>query len=220
MTDSHETHLEAHLRQDIDVISDKLMTMVSRDEQALRNALTALLNRDRQLAYTVILNDRFVDELETELDRLCLEFIVRHQPAAGHLRFVYSTSKVVKELERIGDYAESIARQVLQLSSLSFELPREKFTAIAELSVPMVRQAVQAFVDRNESLARETMKIESQADAARNDINADLVEARHEDTLPLEALSPLLTIARAGACPRTRPTTSARKRSTMPPANS
>ncbi len=196
MTDSQETHLEAHLQHDIDVICNKLMAMVALDEQALRNGLTALLNKDRQLAYSVILNDRHVDELETELDRLCLEFIVRHQPAAAHLRFVYSTSKVVKELERIGDYAESIARQVLQLSSLAFEFPEEKFKTIADLSVPMVRHAVKAFVERNEPLARQTMKLESQADAARNDINADLVEARHDEILPLEALSPLLTIAR------------------------
>lgn len=75
--------------------------------------LEALLQRDRQLAYSVILRDQDVDALDTELDRRCMEFIVRHQPARSNLRFVYSASKITSQLERVGDYAESIARQVL-----------------------------------------------------------------------------------------------------------
>ena len=93
------------------------------DERALTRAMQAFVKRDRQLANSVILHDQDVDALETEIDRLCLEFFVRHQPAAGHLRFVYSASKVVTELERVGDYAESIARQVLMVSSMPFYGP-------------------------------------------------------------------------------------------------
>ena len=89
------------LQHDIDLIRAKLLAMLALDEQALTRAFHAFLKRDRQLAYSVILRDQDVDALDTELDRLCLEFIVRHQPAASHLRFVYSASKIVNLLERV-----------------------------------------------------------------------------------------------------------------------
>jgi len=170
--------------------------MAELDEQALRSALQAVLTLDRQLAYTVILRDRHLDELETTLDRLCLEFLVRHQPAAGILRFVYSTSKIIKELERIGDYAEVIARQVLQVAALPAEFPRSQLQEMADLVVPMVRNAVRAFVDKDAGLARATMELENQADQMRNRINNDLTRLNQQDKLSAEELSPLLTVAR------------------------
>ena len=189
-------HLEASLQQDLDNIRTKLLAMVALDEQALRGALQAVLTLDRQLAYTVILRDRRVDELETELDRLCLEFLVRHQPAAGILRFVYSTSKIVKELERIGDYAESVARQALQISSLPAGLPRERFQEMADLVIPMVRNAVRAFLEKDAALAHATMTGEDQADALRNQINQELTRLLGPVTPTLGELAPLLAVAR------------------------
>jgi len=189
-------HLEAVLQHDIDLIRTKMLEMVALDEQALTRALHAFLKRDGQLAYSVILRDQDVDALDTELDRLCLEFILRHQPAAGHLRFVYSASKIVNLLERIGDYAESIARQVLLISSLPFEVPTDKFNELANMAIPMLHNAVHAFVNKNPDLARATMASEPRVNQVRDSLNADLVEWRQQGRLPLEALPPMITVAR------------------------
>jgi len=189
-------HLEALLQHDIDLIRTKMLDMVALDEQALTRALHAFLKRDRQLAYSVILRDQDVDALDTELDQLCLEFILRHQPAAGHLRFVYSASKIVNLLERIGDYAESIARQVLLISSLTFEVPTDKFNELANMAIPMLHNSVHAFVDKNPDLARATMASEPRVNQVRDSLNADLVGWRQQGQLPLEALPPLITVAR------------------------
>jgi phosphate transport system protein len=127
---------------------------------------------------------------------MCLQFIVRHQPAAGNLRFVYSASKVVNLLERVGDYAESIARQALLLSSQQYEVPTDKFNEIANLAIPMLHNAVQAFVDRNPDLARSTMAIEPRVNQIRDLLTSDLVDWREQGLVPLEALTPLITVAR------------------------
>jgi phosphate transport system protein len=189
-------HLEALLQRDIDVIRTKLLEMAALDEQALARAFQAFLGRDRQLAYSVILRDQDVDALETELDRLCVEFMVRHQPVAGHLRFIYSATKIISELERIGDYAESVARQVLLISSIPFEVRADKFHEIVNLAVPMLHNAVRSFLERNPDLARATMANEPRVNQVRDKINADLLEWRQQGTLPLEALTPMMTIAR------------------------
>jgi phosphate transport system protein len=190
------THLEAVLQHDIDLIRAKLLEMLALDERALTRACQAFLKRDRQLAYSVILGDQDVDALDATLDRLCLEFIVRHQPAGGHLRFVYSASKIVNLLERCGDYAESIARQVLLLSSLTYEAPTEKFNEIANLAIPMLHNAVHAFVNRNVDLARTTMATEPRVNQVRDSLTSELVAWREEGRLPLEALPSLITVAR------------------------
>src|SRR5262252_1850930 len=124
------THFEQTLEHDLERISERISHMAALGEQALRNALRALKEQNRQLAYAVILGDRKVDEMERELDQLCLEFLIRQQPVAGPLRFAYATIRINLELERIGDYAESIARQVLKLIPLTAEIP---FSRLAEI---------------------------------------------------------------------------------------
>jgi phosphate transport system protein len=190
------THLEQSLQRDIDLIRRKIVEMSSRAESALKMCVKALQEQNRQLAYSVILRDQYIDDLEKQVDRLCLEFMVRQQPVAGHLRFVYATIKINAELERIGDYAESIARQILKLKSIQSEPFYVRYIEIANLSIPMLHDAVQAFVDQNADLARETMEIEEKVDGVRNEINAELLRAQQAGQIPLEALTPLMTIAR------------------------
>ena len=190
------THLEASLRRDSDLIRGKIQDMARRCEHALGTCLKALQESNRQLAYSVILRDRDIDELEKQIDRLCLEFIIRQQPVAGHLRFVYSTIKINAELERIGDYAESIARQILKLHSYDLKSFHPQFVEIANLSIPMLHTAVKAFIEQDAELARKTMAIEDEVDVLRHKINATLLRAHSENRIPLEALTPLLTVAR------------------------
>jgi phosphate transport system protein len=195
-TVSTAPHLEESLRKDIEIIRGKIVEMARLVEGALTESLRSWVEKNRQLAYAVILRDQRIDELEKEIDRLCLEFLVRQQPVAGQLRFVYAAIKINAELERIGDYAESIARQILKIEMLEPGISHGKFKAIAELAIPMVGQAVRAFVAQDAELARATMEVEPRVNMLRDEINVDLLRAEKEGRLPLEALTPLITIAR------------------------
>src|SRR5512139_1321513 len=121
------SHLEESLRRDMDRIRGKITEMARLAEKALHDSLQALANNNHQQAYGIILRDQYIDELEKEIDRLCLEFIVRQQPVASLLRFAYGTIKVNLELERVGDYAESIARQVIKLGATEAAFPKDRF---------------------------------------------------------------------------------------------
>lgn len=116
------TRLEESLEQDIQKIRDEVRAMSAIAEQSLRDCARAFVENDRQLAYAVILRDQHIDEKEKAIDQLCLRFLVRQQPAGSHLRLAYSTIKINLELERVGDYAESVARQVVKLDK--FPPPR------------------------------------------------------------------------------------------------
>ena len=189
-------HYEEHLQRDIDLIRKKIGAMAVLADRALRDSLEALVHKNLTLAYSVILRDQYIDEMEKELDRLCLEFLVRQQPVAGHLRFAYATIKINLELERIGDYAESIARQVLKVSSIHERIPVGAFSELANVSIPMLRNAVKAFVEQDAKLAREAMDEEEKADSLRTKLDAELLQLQQSGRIPLPALNPLQTIAR------------------------
>jgi phosphate transport system protein len=190
-----QTHFEENLQRDIARIRKKVTDMGALAERALRSCIRALREKNRQIAYSVILRDQRIDELEKEIDRLCLEFLVRQQPVAGPLRFAYATIKINLELERVGDYAESMARYILVLSGMDLQFPLERYAEIANLAIPMLHQSVQAFVNQDPELARKTIETEEQVDVLRHRINAELVSSLSKGALPVEALSPLLTIS-------------------------
>ena len=190
------THFERTFEKDLDRIRERITHMAALGERALKNCVTALRQKNRQIAYGIILGDRGIDEMEREVDLLCLEFLVRQQPVAGPLRFAYSTIRINLELERIGDYAESIARQILKLIDMNVEIPVNRFVEIANLSIPMLHDSVQAFVKEDAELARKTMVVEETVDVLRTAINSDLYGLRQQERIPLEALTPLMTIAR------------------------
>ncbi len=191
-----EPRYEESLQRDIEQIREKLLKMSALDEAALRDAVKALVQRNRQTAYLVVLRDHLIDALEDDIDRLCLQFIVRQQPVAGHLRFVYSVLKMVSGLERIGDYAESMCRQIILLLNLNAEFDTDLFEKLADTSIAMFHDAVQAFIHRDVKKAQELMDIEDAADRLRYQINTHIFELRSQGRLGDEAVNPLLTIAR------------------------
>ena len=190
------THYEESLQRDIDRIRGKVQDMADLAAGALDSCLRALVERNRQLAYAIILRDQRIDELEKEVDRLCLEFIVRQQPVARHLRFAYVSIKINQEIERIGDYAESIARQILKLSNLECPIPLDRYRQIAGLSIPMLRDAVRAYLTDDAELARKVQGVEEEVDGLKSVINSELFQLTQEGKIPLGALTPLMTIAR------------------------
>lgn len=190
------SHLEKSLQRDLDRLRAKVSEMCEMAEKALRDCVTALVENNRQLAYGVILRDDLIDEKEKELDRLCLEFLVRQQPVAGPLRVAYSAIKINQELEQVGDYAENLARQALKLGALPPEVQKERFVEIADLSITMLHDAIQAFVNEDAESARATMAVEETVDVLKSSLNTDIVELYRADKIPFEALRPLTTISR------------------------
>jgi phosphate transport system protein len=186
--------MEETLRRDIERIRSTVIKMGVLVEGALRASLHSLTERDRQLAYSVILKDRYIDETEKELDRLCQELLLRQQPVAGHLRFVYAVIKINNELERIGDYAESIARHYLTLSSMDADPHSHDVQEIANLSIPMLRNAIQAFANQDPELAKATMQLEDKVDQIRWRITNELSYLLEANKLTSAAFQCLMII--------------------------
>ncbi len=190
------SHYEESLERDIGRLRAKIGDMLQLVLRALTDSLGAFLDADRPRAYLVVLRDRHIDELEKEIDRLSLEFIIRQQPVASHLRFVYASIKLNQALERIGDYCESIARQSLKIIHLDMRFLHDRYRDMMNLAIPMLRDAVTAFLTRDVELARKAMESEKAVDHLRTVINAEVAAYQKEGRIPVEAIMPLLTIAK------------------------
>ena len=113
------------------------------------------------------------------------------------LRLAYSTIKINLELERVGDYAESVARQLLRLSSLPPPAPiRERIVEMANLAIPMLHDAIEAFVSQDPTLAKGVIMVEPAVDALLGKLNTDLLEALQQKLVQPEMLEPLVNIGR------------------------
>jgi phosphate transport system protein len=191
-----QSYLEESLQSDIERIRKNVLLMAGYAEEALRNSLKAYSENDRQLAYTVILRDLYIDEKEKEIDRLCLEFFVRQQPVAFPVRFAYSTVKINLEIERVGDYAERIARNVLKIMERPGDDVRRGISEIAELSISMFHDSIASFVDQDPDLARKTIETEYLVDSLRLTLNKKLVDMLIGQSISFDMFEPLMGIIR------------------------
>jgi phosphate transport system protein len=189
------SQLEASLQHDMDLIRKQVGTMAALCERAIVEATRALFTGEQQAAYLVILRDQQIDESEQQLDRLCLEFLVRQQPAAGHLRFAYAALKISGELERIGDHAEAIARRVLKIEKRP-DIAYGGFEAMGTTCLGMLRDAIRAFTGHDATLARQTMLVEETIDRMRRSLDEELRRLQRAGQLDVDAFALLVTITR------------------------
>ena len=184
------------MQRDIGRIRATVVEMSALVERSLQDAMAAFVGRDRRRATAVILRDRHIDEKEQELNRLCLEFMVRQQPAGSPLRMAYAAIRISLELERTGDYAESIARQTLRISDDAAEVPRERYQEMADMAIAMLRDAARAFETEDPDLARRTIDVEDTVDLLKDDLARDLVARYRNSLLSFESLDPLMQVNR------------------------
>ncbi|MDJ0611662.1 MAG: phosphate signaling complex protein PhoU [Kiloniellales bacterium] len=167
---------EERLSKDLSQINDAVAGLGARVEQALINAVKSSLDADRALANRTVIGDHPINRTTREITRLCYAFLAVHQPSAGHLRQISSIVSLVGELERIGDYAVTIAREALQLPHPPSGVLRQEMEDMAEQAQTCLERSVAAFKDKNVELARETLLMASQAKGRGDMIYADLVD--------------------------------------------
>lgn len=146
-----------HFDRDIEEIKELILRMGAMVEDAMRQSIRALMQRDAALAEQVIANDDRIDHMEIDIDQRVIELIAKMQPAASDLRFVATVMKITPELERIADLAQDVCERVLELIREPqikhlVQLPR-----LAEDAQSMVRQALDALVRGDASLARQVI---------------------------------------------------------------
>jgi phosphate transport system protein len=142
----------------------KILKMGSLVEEAIGQAIQALVERDSELARKVIASDARINTYDVEIDEECIRLIALRQPTARDLRFVTTAMKITTDLERMGDYAVDIGERVLELNDEPQLKPYIDLPRMAEISQAMVRDVLQAFLDRDTQLAYEVINRDDEVD--------------------------------------------------------
>lgn len=184
------------LDRELDGLRDRVLLLGGETETALQRAMYALTERDSATAEEVLSGDNEIDQLEVEIDRLCIDVIALRQPAARDLRFVISVAKITPILERIADHACNIARTALDLNDEPqpksfFDLPR-----MAEAASGMLRAALDAFTSNDAEAARRVIERDDEIDDIYNRLFHDLIEVMVNDPVTTPRFARLLFVAK------------------------
>jgi phosphate transport system protein len=188
--------MERRLDHELDRIRQNLLRMAGLVESMVARATRALLERSASLCAEVIANDNEVDHLEIEIDESCYSILGRMQPTAVDLRFLVAVMKINNDLERIGDSAVNIAQSVEQLIDQPPLKPYIDLPHLSELVQNMVRQSLDAFVQRDAELATEVCKGDDTVDGLYKQIFRELLTYMIEDPRTVSRALHLLLVSR------------------------
>ena len=168
-------HYEERLEADEKNMREHVGALAAMVVEALDKSIEALTSGDEKLASAVVLDDGVINRAMRQIDAMAHSFLAVHLPSGMHLRLVSSIIRINIILERMGDYAVTIARELVQLE----EKPGDDITSAVEsmykLSRDMLLQSLEAFNTNDAELAKQTMKLAQKTITAFNDVLDTLV---------------------------------------------
>lgn len=150
--------------QQLEQLNTELITMGALCETAIATVAKALLDGDVRLTERVLAADGEIDQKEREIESLCLKLLLQQQPVARDLRQISAALKMITDMERIGDQASDIA-EILSMANLTAGDDTLHLASMARATIRMVTDSIDAFVRRDETLAREVIARDDEVDA-------------------------------------------------------
>ncbi len=174
------------MRSKFDKQLDKLHGLMAEMSAEIEEIITvtteALIAQDKELAYKAIAIDREIDNLEKEIESLCLKLLLLQQPVARDLRTISSALKMITDMERIGDQAADIAEISIILSKEQYIKKLVHIPQMAQATIKMVTDAVHAFVNNDLDLAKSVVVYDDAVDELFCQVRNDLVELIQKDS--------------------------------------
>jgi phosphate transport system protein len=162
-------------------VKDQVLRMASLVEQQIRSSIEALVERNIELATRVVTDDTKVNDAQREASALITKTIATQQPVARDLRFLLSLDRVTYELERIGDHAGDVAKQVRRLADQPVLRPYTGLAAMGTVAADLVRGITGALIDVDADLARQIAAGDDEIDHLYHAIYSEVVELMRTD---------------------------------------
>ena len=156
-------------------LNSSVLSMGKMIEVAIESTILALMGRDVEAAKTVRANDENIDNMEREIESLCMRLLLQQQPMATDLRFITAALKMITDMERIGDHAVDIADLVLNLSDLKYSGMSEISDMSSEI-IGMIHDSIQSYIERDYNKAKDVIARDDLVDNLYHIIKKDLIE--------------------------------------------
>ncbi len=176
-------------------IERRVLRLGAMVDQAIRDSLTSLEQRDAALAQQVIDKDEEINALRYQIEEACLALIATQQPTAGDLRAVVSAMNMVVDMERMGDHASGIAKTVIMMGDQPLLKPLIDIPRMARLAREMLRGSLEAFAARDAKAAQAIAPRDEEMDRLYRAVFDELVEIMAQKPGTVERATYLLWVA-------------------------
>ena len=177
-----------HLQTEVLLLADLV-------NKAIVRAVDALKNRDLVDSRRLIQEDDHIDRKRYEIEDLCVDLIATRQPMAGDLRAIIALLHITVELERMGDYAEGIAKISLRMGDDPPLKPLIDIPRMADKATEMLRDSLSALTARDESKANKVLDDDDEVDALYDQVYRELLLFMIQDPRSIERATYLLWAA-------------------------
>jgi len=174
------SHYEQRLEKDLENIRGEVSDLATQVKEAVKNSVHALLTGNEDLASATILGDGPINRKMRAIDTLCHRFIAVHLPSAGHLRLMSSVIRINIILERIGDYAVTISRELQRINGAPDKRLAQGIELLSNEVQLMLKQAITSFDEENAELARGTISMSGQIDNTVSGLYEELLDEQAE----------------------------------------
>lgn len=185
-----------HFVEELRELKDRLLTMGGLAEERLRLAVRGLVERDHRALADVIAGDSRIDGLQMEIDDRCFKLIALYQPVAVDLRTIVSTLKINGDLERVGDLAVNVGEAAQRYLLHPPVKPLIDLPRMGELAMKMLRESLDAFVDRDVGLAQSVLSQDDWLDAFKGQVFRELLTYMLSNPTTIEPSVDLILISR------------------------
>jgi phosphate transport system protein len=156
-------------------LKEMVLKMGAMVENSIKDSVKSLVERNDELAKSVIERDHQINTLDVQIDEECIRLIALMQPMAGDLRFLTTAMKITTDLERMGDNSVNIAERALELNREPILKPYIDIPHMSQIAQGMTRDALDAFVRRDKKLAMDVIMRDDEVDDLKYGIFEELI---------------------------------------------
>lgn len=187
--------MRSRFDEQLAILNRELIEMGALCEEAIALAAKALTDKDKSMATKVAAMDAEIDQKERNIESMCLKLLLQQQPVAKDLRQISAALKMITDMERIGDQAEDISEIVITLDGRYAE-NSALLKGMAESTIQMVTESVDAYVKRDTALAQQVIKMDDIVDDYFDQVKAELISKIAGEPADGEYALDLLMIAK------------------------
>ena len=185
-----------HFQDDLDTLKQRLLAMGGLAEERVREAVRGLSERDAAALDAVLRGDEPINDLHIEIDDRCFKLLALHQPMAADLRAIVAAVKINTDLERVGDLAVNIAEAAKRYLLHPPVKPLIDIPRMGDIAQRMLRDALDAFVRRDMTLAEAVLAADDELDGLKSQIFRELLTYMMQDTGKIEPALDLILVSR------------------------
>jgi len=187
---------ETHFQKELEELKENLLKMAALVEEAINNAVRSLVKRDFELAQKAFEAEDKINTMDIDINTECLNLLALRQPMAVDLRFITSALKIITDLERMGDQAINIAERAVSLNQEPQIKPYIDIPAMAKITQSMVKDVLNAFVNRDSKLARSVCEKDDLVDGLNDQVVRELLTHMMSDPKTIKRAVQLMIVCR------------------------